>query len=202
VNVILDASVTLGTLLIDASNDYTLSSTGTVTMQTSVGNPAINVIGGKQTISIAALSLAGPLDVDVSGGSLSIQSPIHEAATGMGLTKSGAGTLVLIGSNTYSGGTTVLDGTLIVTDKNSLRDGTCLNIGSAAGIFLPPIDQVDSIPEVSPVPESGSLALLSTGLLLLISPGVYMNCLKRRAIENRRHIATTSACRDNANIGC
>ena len=49
-----------------------------------------------------------------------------------GLVKDGAGTVVLCGKNSYSGGTTVLAGTLIVNSSDSLPDGSSLTIGAGA----------------------------------------------------------------------
>ena len=50
------------------------------------------------------------------------------------LNKIGSGTLTLSGTNTYTGATTVLAGTLIVTNRWAIEDGTSLNVGS---IFAP-----------------------------------------------------------------
>ena len=50
-----------------------------------------------------------------------------------GLTKDSAGTVVLSGSNSYSGGTTVLAGTLTVSSAGSLPDGSSLTIGAGGG---------------------------------------------------------------------
>ena len=57
--------------------------------------------------------------------STSFSGTIQDGATGtLALIKSGIGTLTLGGINTYSGGTTVIDGTVQVTNNNSVGTGT------------------------------------------------------------------------------
>jgi autotransporter-associated beta strand protein len=63
----------------------------------------------------------------VNNGSASIDLSIQAAVTGTGgLVKAGTGTLQLAGTNTYTGGTTLTSGTLLVTKD--------LNFGAAPGI--------------------------------------------------------------------
>jgi autotransporter-associated beta strand protein len=50
-----------------------------------------------------------------------------------GLSKIGAGTLTLAAANSYTGGTTVSGGTLVLTNAYSLPSGTRLTIGSSGG---------------------------------------------------------------------
>ncbi len=92
------------------------------------------------------------------------------------ITKLGAGTLVLSGSNTYEGGTIVLDGTLIATNSEALPDGSNLMVGNA-GAFAPVIPN-DST--VSLVPEPGTLALLAAAAC---GPAVYRRLLSRRKMQ-------------------
>lgn len=57
-------------------------------------------------------------------------SPISGAT--FGITKSGAGTLKLLAANTYSGGTTVSNGTLVVGRDNALASGSALILSGGA----------------------------------------------------------------------
>jgi len=88
-------------------------------------------LGGQSgsTVSFASGSILG-IDTSNSGGSLTYSGNITNA--GLSLAKLGAGTLVLTGSNTYSGATTVVAGTLTLGAAGALPSGTALTIGSTA----------------------------------------------------------------------
>jgi len=81
---------------------------GTVTGIT-VTNPGVGY-SGTPTFQLVGGGLTGT--TSVTGTTV--------ANTGGGLTKTGAGTLILTGSNTYSGGTTVNNGTLQLGNANAL----------------------------------------------------------------------------------
>ena len=64
----------------------------------------------------------------------------------------------------YLGGTTVLDGTLILTNQNSLGSGTSLTVGDEAWLLagvVPSVITESPAISPSPVPEPGTLALLA-----------------------------------------
>jgi autotransporter-associated beta strand protein len=81
--------------------------------------------------------------------------------------------MTLSGTDTYTGGTTVEAGTLIVNSGTALPDGTSLTVG-AGGTFIfdpsftgsPVTGSAVSAGGVSAVPEPGTLALLAAGLVL------------------------------------
>ena len=81
--------------------------------------------GGYTTMSVAVANGAADTDLLISGN-------ITETYGPMGITKSGAGTLVLSGSNAYAGPTTVQNGTLLI---NGVHTGGGL-ITIAAGASL------------------------------------------------------------------
>jgi len=54
-----------------------------------------------------------------SGGSITISGPISNQSGAAGINKTGAGTLILSGNNTYTGDTTVTLGTMIVNGSNA-----------------------------------------------------------------------------------
>ena len=102
----------------------------------------------------------------------SSQMNLAGAVTGSGalsLTGDGSGTLVLAGTNSYTGGTYVDEGTLIVDKSAAAADGTSLTVG-AGGVFifdptatsssLGADSHVASSSGVAAVPEPGTLALL------------------------------------------
>ena len=83
----------------------------------------------------------------------------------LALVKDGPNTLMLSGSNTYSGGTFVEGGTLIVETAASLGDGSNVTVGdpSAFATILPASagELGAASSGVAPVPEPSSLALLT-----------------------------------------
>jgi fibronectin-binding autotransporter adhesin len=85
------------------------------------------------------------------------------------LIKIGSGTLVLSGTtNTYSGGTTVLQGELVIEYSGGLSDCSNLIVGNPLA-FAPVVAAVvppDSSP-TSPVPEPEALTLLAAGVIFL-----------------------------------
>ena len=87
----------------------------------------------------------------------------------MELIKAGSGTLVLSGSNTYSGGTYVTDGKLIVAASDALLDGSNLFVGANAvfsfGTVLPAnVSAAGRLLPSGAVPEPATLALLAAAV--------------------------------------
>ncbi len=81
------------------------------------------------------------------------------------LTLTAAGELILAGSNGYTGGTAVEEGTLDVVAPNALPSGSNLSVGSgAASLFGAPVESAPlmlSSNAANPVPEPSCLALLA-----------------------------------------
>jgi autotransporter-associated beta strand protein len=129
---------------------------------------AFNFNGG--TIHAAAsFSTSAPLSLNNPGGNATIDTGGYSVTLsgrliGPGnLIKSGSGKLILSGTNTYTGGTTVLDGTLVVSNQKALADGSDLTIGNAAA-FPAPILISEAVPvgsAGSPVPEPSTFELIA-----------------------------------------
>ncbi len=147
-----------------SSSDYTLSN-GSLTLQSSTGTAAVTVASNKHAIaSSTILTLASPVEVCVAeGAELDIDAEISEASGSQLLKKDGSGTLVLSGTNNYTGGTFVEAGTLAIASIGALPDGARLTVGSAAA-FAPVIQGSDPI---MPVPEPRTLALMLAGAALM-----------------------------------
>ena len=102
---------------------------GTLTLNNSPGDAAINVSVGSQQIS-APVTLGTMTDVTVTN--LTDRLSINGEVSGSGgLTKYGLGVLILGGNNTYTGNTTVTSGTLQCDGPLSLSAGQ-VDVGLSA----------------------------------------------------------------------
>jgi autotransporter-associated beta strand protein len=118
-------AVTNGGLVKAGAGTLNLSNTATSfgALQIDAGRVAVQT-----NATITGLSGAGG-DLALVGGTLTVNasadSSFGQVISGAGaLAKSGAGTLVLSASNSYSGGTTLTAGTLRVGDNSALGTGT------------------------------------------------------------------------------
>ncbi|QLF94660.1 autotransporter-associated beta strand repeat-containing protein [Pseudomonas sp. ABC1] len=134
-------------------------STGVVLVQ---GQQLVNALQFKTDGYVLVQGAAGALDlVNGTGGTASvvtgtgISAQIATSISGTGkLTKSGGGTLILSGSNSYSGGTVLSAGTLVVRSDSALGTGN-LVLGSGTTLVA------DSFP------PSLSNALVTNGVSTL-----------------------------------
>ena len=89
----------------------------------------------------------------------------------------GPGEVVLSGTNTYTGGTTVTDGMLVIGNAFSIDAssvGTNLSVGSDLSAFFGTVDPAAHIAAtpagaIAPVPEPGTLALLGAGIVAAVA---------------------------------
>ena len=114
-------------------NTVTLSGTNTLTsggilVTGNVGNNLSSITGG--TLQSTAGQDLVVIQNNASNG-LTISSAIQDNGSATGLTKTGAGTLILTGSNSYSGSTILVAGMLQVGSNSALGSGTVvLNAGT------------------------------------------------------------------------
>lgn len=140
----------LGTLTYRAATKLAVTSSGAAALLTFAGASRTNrgtleVTGsGRATWrGIAGLLSSGSAAGEIQGGTLSadvsefvmtnrnaltIGSSIGQTVEGTGLTKTGAGTLTLTGSNSYSGNTAIIEGTLAVSSDGNLGTGSAVEI--------------------------------------------------------------------------
>jgi autotransporter-associated beta strand protein len=100
-------------------------------------NAIINFTGTNDlNLGTGAVTLVGSTATfRVNGGTLTLGGNIGQDAAGRGLTKSGAGTLVLNGTHSYTGTTTVNGGVLRV---NGALGASAVTVSSTGrGLFLP-----------------------------------------------------------------
>jgi len=133
---------------------------------------------GNNPTTVTAFAAGSFLGIEVTGSNSFTYS--HDIAgkggsylgsdsAAKGLVKLGSGTLILSGSNTYTGGTFVNEGILAATDSHALPDNQSLTVGaggtlifdpsfSGSSIIATPVSAASSA--VSPVPEPGTIVLL------------------------------------------
>ena len=82
-----------------------------------------------QTLNVpVALGGSQTWEIDSPTNALTVQGAISDGGAGYSLTKTGVGTLILSGSNTYSGGTVVSAGTLMLGSGGSLLPTGALTV--------------------------------------------------------------------------
>jgi autotransporter-associated beta strand protein len=101
--------------------------------------PGYTVNSGILTSGVTVYLQAGGGTINSNGFNITASANLLNSGGG-GLTKVGVGTLTLSGNNTFTGGATISDGTLLASNGNSLGSGTAtLNGGTlavASGITL------------------------------------------------------------------
>ena len=141
-------SRTVGTLNIGDSNNshaFTLAASGGATLTFNNGGSGASIVETAATGAFINDSITAPViladNLSVStAGSLRMTGAISESGGARTLTKSGAGLLVLGGSNSYTGGTTVNGGSLSfrslasksATGNHTFNAGTTLGLGFGA----------------------------------------------------------------------
>jgi autotransporter-associated beta strand protein len=106
---------------------------------------ALTFTGGSNSLTLGDTSatgtitgnigITGTLTIDpgtAAGGSVTLGNVIHDTTTAGGIVKSGAGTLVLTGTNTYTGGTTFAAGNLNAGSAGALGTSGTLSFTGGA----------------------------------------------------------------------
>ena len=102
------------------------------------------VPSGKAALSLGATSGDGTVTPATTGGglllandgddALAVNAVIADKSSASSLIKSGVGTVTLTAANTFSGGTSIGEGSLVLAHANALQNST-LTVGAAAPIF-------------------------------------------------------------------
>ena len=122
-------TISAGTLSISATNNLGAAASNLIfdggTLQ--ITGTLINSVNGAGSIGHAVTTNAGKsVGLDIASGNVFTFDQVLNQTTG-GLTKLGAGALVLNQANTYSGLTTIASGTLVIGASNQLGDGSATN---------------------------------------------------------------------------
>ncbi|NDC63580.1 MAG: hypothetical protein EBZ59_06240, partial [Planctomycetia bacterium] len=92
-----------------------------------VGSNSLNL--GTGAVTLANLPAGGSRTVTVTASTLTVGGTIGDGGSGFGLTKAGAGTLLLGAANTFSGPTTLSAGTLNLSNASAVQNSTLFYTG-------------------------------------------------------------------------
>jgi autotransporter-associated beta strand protein len=166
--VTLDGSRSLASLGFNTSGTtgYTISPTGgsTLTLANTATGTATISNSGDNTIA-APVVLGSNLSVTAStGGVLTIAETISDSGgTSNSLSVSGGGELILSGTDTYKGGTTVSGGTLAVTAASALSSSGLVTISAGGRLVLGSGSGIGALLTASSPISSGEVALSAAG---------------------------------------
>ena len=141
--------------------------------------------------SPTVMTLSGSAGAITNSGSAESILTVHQSATTtfggsltdgvkkVALSLTGPGTLILSGTNSYTGGTIVNAGTLLITRSSALPDGMSLTVG-AGGVLIFDPSRFSASPmvlsaaspttlQINSVPEPSTLALSFAGLVVGLS---------------------------------
>jgi T5SS/PEP-CTERM-associated repeat protein/autotransporter-associated beta strand protein len=196
-----------GTLVLGGINTYTGGTTvhggvlsvnaddnlGAAGTQVTLDGGTLSVAGTSYNTTARAFTLGangGSLDIADAGNTFNLAQTVDGSG---GLTKLGAGTLVLGGANTYAGGTTVQSGVLSVSADNNLGaatggltlNGTILQVTGTAfnttarnvtlvnGGGIDIVDAGNTLDVTQTIGGSGGLTKLGAGTLVLDGANTY-----------------------------
>jgi autotransporter-associated beta strand protein len=142
---------------------------GTVTVP-SAGVGSVNSItfntDGYTLTGSGAITLTGNGSVTTGAGTDTINCPLAGSA---GLTKNGAGTLILSGTNTYAGGTTINAGTLQVGGGGT----TGSILGNVANYAALAFNRSDTVTFAGLISGTGGVTQMGPGRLILTGANSY-----------------------------
>ena len=135
--------VTSGSNLVDVNN-----TSGTLT----VGALGIDMSGATRDLTVAGLGISGSQNWNIATGR-TFTAGASSALTGaFGITKMGAGTAILGGSNTYSGETRISAGTLRATGGSAIGDTSAVVLDNVSGATF----QLDASETVGSIAGGGT----------------------------------------------
>ncbi|MCX6878880.1 MAG: autotransporter-associated beta strand repeat-containing protein [Verrucomicrobia bacterium] len=127
------ATVTAGTLSISRDNNLGGTSGGVILNGGTLSANASFTLGSGRSVLLGPASGSGSGTLDVTtGNTLTYAGVLASNGSGTGsLIKTSPGTLILSGTSSYGGSTTIKDGTLSLAISNALPTGTSLTLGAS-----------------------------------------------------------------------
>ncbi len=178
---LLAAAPSVSQLTFDADHTMTITSTSFGGGQLALDNGSYpiavtvsssgNLIDGKVSV---ILNSNASITTAASSDSLTIAGNIGNGAAAHGIVKNGLGTLILSGDDTYTGGTSVDAGTLILAAGGALPAGASLTVGAGGAVLFDPTAAATAMPAspdlaLAPVPEPSTFVLLGVGAITLLA---------------------------------
>jgi len=165
--VTLDQDRTVGILILDSTNGYTLSGANTLTLQGSgTANASVLVNSGTHTVATAVTLASGLAITGTNATQLTVSGNVAGGSQNLMLS---GGKLILSGNDTY-GNTTIASGTLQLG-----TGGTGGNLGSGAigdnGLLL--FNRTDSLTVATGIAGTGALTQSGAGQLALTGTNSY-----------------------------
>ncbi len=181
-------TTTINTLLQNNANFAATINTAAKTLRTD----GIWITSGKAALTVGAAVGNGSLTAATAGGNLllindsasqnlTINAVIADNGSTSSLSKTGTGTLVLNGANTFAGGTTLGAGTLVIGNDGALGSGPFTIAGGA-------VAATGTIVTFNPVVANGDFSITGTGTLTLGDMTMGANS----AITNNNTTGTTT----------
>ncbi len=133
------ATTTIGSLQQNTAVDATIDTAAKTLRVTGLSVPS-----GKAGVTVGVASGDGTLSAATAGGGLAlandgatpltVNAVIADNASASGLSKAGAGTVKLTAANTFSGGTSISAGSLVLANGDALQNST-VTLGTVAPVF-------------------------------------------------------------------
>jgi autotransporter-associated beta strand protein len=171
-NLAYSGSTTISSGIVQAGSTTGLSPNSAFTVNSILDlngfNSTIGSLSGNGTVLNNGSTTAG-LTIGNNNATTTFAGVLKDGTSILQLTKSGSGTLILTGNNTYTGGTTISAGTLQVGNGGTTGSIT----GNVADNGVLVFDRSDSVTFGGVISGPGSLVQQGAGTLTLPGPNTY-----------------------------